>query len=79
MQTVRTTIELDKDLLKKAKRMALEEEKTLKDVINEAVRKQLESETPLKSKTKAKKYPFKTYHMGKMKGTLRRVEIYDWL
>mgnify|MGYP001579392697 CR=1 FL=1 len=79
MQTVRTTIEIDRELIKKAKQKAIEEDKSLKRVITEALRKQLEPETPLKSKAKAKKYPFKTYHMGKMKGTLRRVEIYDWL
>lgn len=79
MQTVRTTIELDKELLKKAKQKAIEEDKNLKRVITEALREQLEPETPQKSKARAKKYPFKAYHMGKVKGNLSREEIYDWL
>lgn len=79
MQTVRTTIELDKELLKRAKRKALEEDKNLKQVISEALKKQLEPETTYERKARAKKYPFKAYNMGKVKGNLSREEIYDWL
>lgn len=79
MQTVRTTIELDRELIKLAKRKAIEEDRNLKQVITEALRKQLEPETSQKSKARAKKYPFKAYHMGKVKGNLSREEIYDWL
>lgn len=73
MQTVRTTIELDKDLLKKAKQKAIEEDKKLKQVIAEALRKDLLGEKPKKRKVK-----FKTFPLG-VKGTLSRDEIYDWL
>jgi hypothetical protein len=73
MQTARTTIELDKELLKRAKRKALEEGKNLKQVITEALRKDLFGGGPQKRKVK-----FKATHLG-VTGTLRREEIYDWL
>lgn len=78
MQTARTTIELDKQLLKKAKRKALEEDKTLKEVISEILRKDLRN-LEKKKKTTKKKIKIRTYHMGEIKGTLSREEIYDWL
>ena len=76
MQTARTTIELDKQLLKQAKQMALEEDKTLKELITEALEKTLMS--PLQKKT-VRTIKIRTYNMGKIKGTLSREEIYDWL
>lgn len=78
MQTARTTIELDRELLKKAKRKALEEDKTLKEVISEILRKDLRK-LEKKKKTTKKKIKIRTYHMGEIKGTLSREEIYDWL
>ena len=82
MQTARTTIELDKHLLKQIKQMALEEDKTLKQIIHEAlgmlvdinINKRYEGK-----RTQAKRYPFRAYNMGEIKGTLSREEIYDWL
>lgn len=73
MQTVRTTIELDRELLKRVKQKAIEEETNLKQVVTEALRKDLLGEWPKKRKVK-----FKTFPLG-VKGTLRREEIYDWL
>jgi len=73
MQTARTTIELDKELLKKAKQKAIAEDKNLKQVIAEALRKELLGPRPKKRKVK-----FKATHLG-VTGTLRREEIYDWL
>jgi len=73
MQTVRTTIELDKELLKRAKRKALEEDKNLKQLITEALKRELLGEYPKKRKVK-----FKATRLG-VTGTLKREEIYDWL
>jgi hypothetical protein len=73
MQTARTTIELDKDLLKKAKQRALEEDKSLKELITEGLKIRIEEREPKKRKVK-----FKAYKLG-VKGSLRREEIYDWL
>lgn len=73
MQTARTTIELDRELLKKAKQKAIEEGKNLKQVITEALSKDILGEMPKKRKVR-----FKATHLG-VTGTLRREEIYDWL
>lgn len=74
MAEKRTTIIIEETLLKEAKREALENDKSLKEVIEEALRIRLNKEKPLK-----KKVEFKAYHLGEMKGTARREEIYDWL
>jgi predicted transcriptional regulator len=72
MATVRTTIELDKELLKKAKQKAVEEDKTLKQLFESALKKEVEN--PEKPKRKIK---IRTYDMGEIKGTLSREEIYE--
>ena len=78
MTIKRTTVAIEENLLKEAKKVALEEDKTLKELVNEALINQLKKPGQKKI-TAPKKFPFKAYHMGKIKGTLRRVEIYDWL
>ena len=75
MKTARTTIELDKELLKKVKQKAIEKDKTLKEVINDALAKEFGG---LAKKKKGKRVKIKTFPLG-VKGTLRREEIYDWL
>ena len=77
MQTARTTIELDRELLKKAKHKALQEDKTLKQVIGEVLEKGLEEKTAKINRAK-KTIKIRTYPMG-VSGTLSREEIYDWL
>jgi len=76
MQTARTTIELDKELLKKAKQKALEEEKTLKQLFGDFVREGLEK-TPQKAKKARPKFRFKAYDMGTIKLPLTREQIYE--
>lgn len=76
MQTVRTTIELDKELLKMAKQRALEEDKSLKQLMKEAVEKIVE---PKRKRATKKRIKIRTYDMGEIRGTLSREEIYDWL
>jgi len=72
MQTARTTIELDRELLKKAKQRAIEEEKTVKVIFKEALRDYL-----YKKQWKVKrKVVFKAYPLG-VKLPLTREEIYE--
>jgi len=78
MEEKRTTIAIQENLLREAKQVALDEDKTLKELVNEALINRLKRPVQ-KKKAPPKKFPFKAYHMGKIKGTLRRVEIYDWL
>ncbi len=82
MQTARTTVEIDKTLLRQVKQRALEEDKTLRQVIHEALRRLVDINTNKRYKKKIaqeKKYPFRAYNLGEIKGTLSREEIYDWL
>lgn len=82
MQTARTTIEIDKGLLRQVKQKALEEDKTLKELIHEALGRLVDIDTDKRYRkkiVKRKKYPFRAYNMGEIKGTLSREEIYDWL
>ena len=82
MQTARTTIEIDKGLLKMAKQMAIEEDKTLKQIIHEALERLVDLDANKRYETKrtrVKRYPFRAYNLGEIKGTLSREEIYDWL
>ena len=78
MQTARTTIELDKELLKRAKQKALEEDKSLREIIGEVLQKGLEEHREAKLNNVKKRIKLKSYPLG-VKGPLRRVEIYDWL
>lgn len=76
METARTTVELDKELLKKAKQKAVEEDKSLKQLISEALEKTLKTAGEKKA---PKRIKIRVYDMGEIKGTLSREEIYDWL
>lgn len=76
MQTARTTIEIDKALLRQIKQRALEEDKTLRQLITEALEKTLRSSWQKKT---AKKIRIRTYNLGEIQGTLSREQIYDWL
>lgn len=75
-QSVKTTIELTRDILYLAKMKALKERKTLKAVITESLLKEL---SPKKLNNKRNKLPIKIggYKLGGIKGGLRRVDIYE--
>lgn len=70
----KTTIVLEKDLLRAIKRKALEENATLKEIFRQALLKELGRE-----KKRARKVKFGQYNMGKIRGNLSRKEIYDFL
>ncbi len=82
MQTARTTIEIDKEMLKMAKQMAIEKDKTLKQIVHDALERLIDIDADKRYAAKRKqvrRYPFRAYNLGKIKGTLSREEIYDWL
>lgn len=71
---VKTTIELDAELIYLAKMKGLQEKKTLRQIISESLAKELN----IPKKEKLKKIPqIGGYNLGGVKGTLRRVEIYE--
>jgi len=73
MADKRTTVTIEENLLKEAKREALEADKTLKEIFEEGLRERLRQKKP-----KGRKVKFTAYPLG-VKGNLSREEIYDWL
>jgi len=74
----KTTLYFDRNLYKEIKRIALDEGKTITQVIQDTVRKRIHADTPVKKKPFRSKLP-KGLHLGKIKGTLRREEIYGFI
>lgn len=73
---IKTTLRLDETLIKEAKRKALEQDKTLREVVDEALR------GLLKKKVKVRKVSIEelTSYPLKVKGSLKRTIIYrDYL
>lgn len=72
MSLARTTLKIEEDVLKAAKRKALEEDKTLQEIVNEAVRGYLGVKTVSRKVTieELTAYPIK------VKGAIKRAEIY---
>lgn len=75
MQTVKTTVEINPNLLYLAKLKALKERKTLKEVIQESLAKDLG--IPAKKLLKEKKVKIGGYRLGGVRGSLRRIDIYE--
>ncbi|OGK08836.1 hypothetical protein A2767_07145 [Candidatus Roizmanbacteria bacterium RIFCSPHIGHO2_01_FULL_35_10] len=73
-QTVKTTVEINPDLLYMAKIKALKENKSLKEIINESLKKELGIKTKIK---KTKPVQIGGYNLGGIKGSLRREDIYE--
>ncbi len=73
MQLVRTTIRLNSQLKKIAEHKALEENRSLQEIVNSALQRYLEEE----GKKEAKKIVFKTHHLGKPLDNLTRDDYYQ--
>lgn len=72
-QTIKTTIEIDTNLLYLAKRKALDEQITLKDVVNQSLKLHLTQ----KPNPKQKPVIIGGHHLGGVKTDLSRDKIYD--
>lgn len=73
MQAVkRTTVNLKPETYRRLKRMAVDRDRTLQEIVNEA----LESHLRAAGKERAETPPFPTFRMGRIKGRLTREEIY---
>lgn len=70
-QTVKTTIEIDTHLLKLAKIKALEDRTNLKTVVNQALAQTLTAPPPTENPT------IGGHHLGGIKTSLSRTEMYD--
>ena len=73
MADKRTTITIEENLLKEAKRIALEEDKTLKELVGEALKEKLD----VKDCSRKPNFRFKAYNMGEIKLPLTREQIYE--
>ena len=74
-QIVKTTIMIDAELLYLAKMKALKEKKSLKEIINESLAKELGRQEKKREKTQNIKIG--GYKLGGIKGGLRRIDIYE--
>ena len=69
---IRTTVTLNENTYKEARKKAIDEQKPFGKVVNEAL------ETYLKiTPHHRRRFELKVFDMGKIKGTLRRVDIYE--
>ena len=73
MQLVRTTLRIEKRIKKEAERLALEQDTTLQDIVNRAIREY----TKNKARKKAKKIVFETADLGVPLDNLTRDDFYD--
>jgi hypothetical protein len=73
MQMVRTTLRIDKELMKTAKRIALEKDETLQNIFNQALSDFIKN----KAKKKAKKIVFETVDLGIPFDDLTRNNYYN--
>lgn len=70
---IRTTVRLQEDIFKEARKKAIDERVAFADIVNQALESYL-GKPPIKPPVK---YSLKVYSMGKVKGDIRRVQIYD--
>lgn len=68
---IRTTVALSESTYKEARKKAIDEQKPFGQVVNEALEIYLKITPP-----RRQKFEPKVFDMGKIKGTLRRVDIY---
>jgi hypothetical protein len=73
MESWRTTIVLEKELYRQVKRLALEQDKTLKEIIEEALRSYLRGDHQTGQKDRRRRFGV---YAGKVRGSLRREYIY---
>ena len=74
METLRTTIVLEKELYRQAKRLALEQDTTLKEIIEQALRSYLRGDQQRGQRSGGGRR-FRVY-AGKSRGGLSRENIY---
>ncbi len=72
--TVKTTIEIDAWLLQQAKIKAIREKKSLKEIVNESLARELSIKT---EKATQEKMTIGGHRLGGVQGGLRRIELYE--
>ena len=70
---IRTTVRFEDNLFKDARKIAIDRGMVFADIVNEALRNFLEKQP----KVKKQKFELKVYNIGKIKGSLRRKDLYE--
>lgn len=70
---IRTTITLDEDIFKEAKKYAIDKRSAFGDLVSLALNNYLHGQKKLPTQ----RFDLKIYRMGKVKGNLNRSEIYE--
>ena len=73
MNVIRTTLRLNEDIKVRAEHLAIEENRTLQDIFNDALQRYIEE----KGKKKAKKIYFISHDLGTPLDNLTRDTYYD--
>jgi predicted transcriptional regulator len=73
MESLRTTIVLEKELYRQVKRLALDQDMTLKEIVEKAIRAYLRGDHERAQRSRAGRFGVYT---GKVRGSLRRENIY---
>ncbi len=73
MERLRTTIVLQKELYRQAKRLALEQDKTLKQIVEQALRAYLRGDQHRGQRSRGRRFGV---YAGKVRSSLRRENIY---
>jgi predicted transcriptional regulator len=74
MESRRTTIVLEKELYRQAKRLAVEQDKSLKEIVEEALRAYLHGDQQRGQRSVRGRFGV---YAGKVRGSLRRESIYQ--
>lgn len=69
---IRTTISLDENTFKEARKYAIDKRSAFGDLVNQALKDYLRG----RKKLITHKFALKVYKMGKIRGNLSRTEIY---
>lgn len=69
---IRTTVKLEENIFKEARKKAIDERIAFTDIVNQALKDYLKG--PRKKKNE---FNFKIYNLGTIKGSLSRSEIYE--
>jgi hypothetical protein len=73
LENLRTTIVLEKELYRQVKRLALEQDMTLKEIVDKAIRAYLRGDHERAQRSRGGRFGVYT---GKVRGSLRREDIY---
>lgn len=70
---IRTTIAFDEDTFKEARKYAIDKRSAFGNLVNQALKNYLQDQRKLTKN----KFDLRIYRMGKVKGDLSRLEIYE--